>query len=52
VDFLRQEKIAAGVSQGSILVQILNNLYINYALTAPGTDPALFADNTHIYAIE
>jgi hypothetical protein len=42
----------AGVSQGSALAPVLYSFYINDAPAAPGTDLALFEDDTCIYATE
>jgi hypothetical protein len=40
------------VPEGSVLAPILYSLYINNAPAATGTQLALFADNTCIYATE
>jgi hypothetical protein len=52
VNFLRQEKIAAGMPQGSVLVPVLYRLYINNATATPGTHLALFVDDICIYETE
>jgi hypothetical protein len=45
-------KIAAGVSQGSVLAPVLYSLYITDAPTTRGTHLALFAEDTCLYATE
>jgi hypothetical protein len=45
-------KIEAGVPQGFVLAPILYSLYTNDVLATPGTNLALLADDTCIYAAE
>jgi hypothetical protein len=45
-------KVAAGVPQGSVLAQVLYNLYVNEAPATPGIHLALFAEDTCVYATE
>jgi hypothetical protein len=51
-EFSTPRKIAVGVPQGSVLALLLYCLYINHDPSAPGTHPALFEDDTFIYATE
>jgi hypothetical protein len=45
-------EVQAELAQGSVLSLMLYNLYINDAPQTPGTQLALFADDTCIYAID
>jgi hypothetical protein len=47
-EFSTPRKIAAGVSQGSVLASVLYSLYKNDVSAAPGTHLSLFAVDTCI----